>query len=73
MLLGGPFLVGLVFFAGAGFFGDGKVAFGSWASVAPLAGRCEGMKSIAVAQTISAEVRRIWKEWLFLFIAYPSE
>ena len=64
---------GVVFFAGAVFFGDGKVVFWSCASVAPLAGRCEGMKSIAVAQTISAEARRIWKEWLFLFIAYSSK
>ena len=61
-----------LFFGGAVFFGDGKVAFGS-CDVAPLAGRCEGMKSIAIAQTISAEVRRIRKEWLFLFIAYPSK
>ena len=64
---------GALFFVGVVFFGDGKVAFGSCAGVAPLAGRCEGMKRIAIAQTISAEVRRIWKEWLFLFIGDPSK
>jgi hypothetical protein len=64
---------GALLFAGAVFFGDGNVAFGSCAGVAPLAGGCKESKGIAIAQTISAEVSWIRKEWLFLFIAYPSE
>ena len=64
---------GVVVFGVGVFFGDGNVAFGSCAGVARLATRCAEMKSSAIAQTINAAVRWIRKEWLFLFIGYPSK
>ena len=50
------FFVGVVFF-GAVFLGDGNVAFGSCADLVGLAGRCDGMQSIAIGPTIKTIVR----------------
>jgi hypothetical protein len=52
LLVGG----GVAFFVVVGFFDDGKVAFGSCADLARLAGKYAGMKGIAIAQRTTAKI-----------------